>query len=130
MGNQVTAGFSTPDAYNPDRLISGDTDDLVSRKVTLLSGQVLVRGTVVGQITSGGKYIKSLSAAVDGSQTPDGIVAQDADATSGDVEMLVFFGGRFNAHALTLGTAHTIASIREGLRAKGIVLDENPVLAP
>lgn len=68
------------------------------------------------------KYLKSLSAAVDGSQAPDGVLAEDADATSGDAQAMVYFAGQFNAKALILGTAHTADSIREGLRAKGIHL--------
>ena len=35
---------------------------------------------------------------------------------------LAYERGDFNAGALTLGTGHTVASIREGLRAKGITL--------
>lgn len=67
-----------------------------------------------------GKYIKSLSAATDGSQTPDAILAEDVDASSADKEGMAYFRGTFAEGALTLGTAHTAATIREGLRAKGI----------
>lgn len=114
------ASFSTG-VFTPDRLIAGE-DDLLSRKVTIASGQNLVRGAVVGKITADGKYILSLSDAVDGSQTPDAILAMDTDATSADKEAMAYFAGRFNESALTIGAAHTAASIREGLRQKGIHL--------
>jgi hypothetical protein len=108
-------------SYTPDRLIAGDTQ-LVPRKVTILSGQNLVRGAVIGKITASGKYILSLSAASDGSQTPDLILAEDCNATGGDKVGLAYATGEFNESALTIGTAHTADSIREGLRVKGIHL--------
>lgn len=115
--------FATEGTYTPDKLIAGNAHLLVGRKVTIVSGQAnLKRGSVLGKITTGGKYALSLSAADDGSQTPDLILAEDCDATSGDKEALAYARGDFNANALTLGTAHTVASITEGLRAKGITI--------
>jgi hypothetical protein len=69
-------------------------------------------------------YKKSLSAATDGSQTPDLILAQDCDASSADTEAVAYESGKFVGSALTLGTGHTVASIRAGLRAKGIMIDD------
>lgn len=69
-------------------------------------------------------YKKSLVAATDGSQTPAFILAQDCDASDGDTEAIAYESGKFVGSALTLGTGHTIASIREGLRAKGIMIDD------
>lgn len=110
------------DSYTPDRLIAGSTDNLIARQITLISGQNLTRGTVLGKITASSKYNKSLSAAVDGSQTPDAILAEDCDASGGDKLTIAYFAGQFNENSLTLGTAHTVASIKEGLRGKGIHL--------
>lgn len=209
-----TVSFAST-SYTPDRLVIS-LDDVVSRKVTLLSGQNCIRGTVLGRIAVGavsethagntgngamtldastprlanaqvgvytvkctaaasnsgtfrvydplgnvlgdvavaatfsdqikfviadgatdfivgdtflvtvaagsGKYVKSLSAAIDGSQIPDCILAEDTDASSADVDTPGYFRGQFNDAAITLGTAHTVASIREGLRVKGIDL--------
>lgn len=103
----------------PDKLVV-DASKLVARKITLISGQNLTRGAVLGKITASGKYNLSLSAAGDGSQTPDLILAEDTDASGGDKETVAYEAGVFNTAALTLGTAHTLASIQEGLRAKGI----------
>lgn len=69
-----------------------------------------------------GEYKLSASAANDGSQTPDLILAEDVDATAGDKPGLAYSRGDFNANAITLDAGHTVASITEGLRAKGIAL--------
>ena len=117
------AKFETVGTSTEDNLIAGNAHLLVGRKITVVSGQgVLVRGTVLGKVTASGKYVKSLSASSDGSQTPDLILAKDVDATSADAQALAYARGDFAAQALTLGTAHTVASITEGLRAKGITL--------
>lgn len=64
----------------------------------------------------------SAAAATDGSQTPDVILAQDVDATDGDTEALVYETVHAAGSALVLGSGHTLASIREGLRLKGITI--------
>lgn len=117
----MPASFSSA-TYSEDKLIAGNAHLLVAKKVTLISGQNLVRGAVLGKITASGKYNLSLSGASDGSQTPDLILAEDCNASGGDKEALAYSRGDFNINALTIGTAHTAASIAEGLRAKGIVL--------
>ena len=127
--DKVHAGFeSEGSSVVDDQLIASDGGNLIGRKYTLLSGQNVVRGTVLGVVTASGKVITSLSAAVDGSQTPFCIAAHDVDATGGDKDIEVYTRGNFNEHKLTLGTAHTLASIREGLRGKGIYL-ETPIQA-
>lgn len=69
-----------------------------------------------------GKYTLSLSAAADGSQAPDLILAENTDASGGDKTTLAYARGDFIESKLTIGTAHTADSIREGLRGKGINL--------
>lgn len=109
-------------AYDPDRLLAGNALLLVGEKITIITGQNLIRGSVLGKITASSKYNLSLSGAGDGSQVPDLILAEDVDASAGDKEGLAYSRGDFNSNALTLGTAHTVASIKEGLRDKGIIL--------
>ena len=113
------ARYTTTSIAAAKTLVRSD-DTLKSRKATLVSGQNLVAGSVLGKITASGKYNLSASAAGDGSNTPDLILAHDADATGGDLEVIAYEGGDFIGSALTLGAGHTLASIREGLRAKGI----------
>jgi hypothetical protein len=79
---------------------------------------------IVVSYASGLKYKLSASASTDGSQTPDFILAQDADASSGDVEAIVYETGQFNWSGLTAGAGITLAAIREGLRLKGILIDD------
>jgi hypothetical protein len=122
------ASFSS-DAYTPDRLVAANPHLLEARQITLISGQNLLRGAVLGKITASGKYNLSLSAAVDGSQTPDAILAHDCNASGGDQVTVAYFRGDFNQGALTYGTAHTADSTREGLRDKGIVVVKPAVAA-
>ena len=93
--------------------------------VTLLAGTPYPVGAVLGRITASGKYILSASAAVDGSQTPDTILAEDAAAASADVEAIAYFSGEFNELALTYGAGHTANSVRDTLRDKSILLTKN-----
>lgn len=116
------AQFRTEGTHTPDAIIAGNAHLLVGRQVTILSGQNLKRGAVLGKITASGKYTLSASGASDGSQTPDLILAQDVDASAADKPALAYARGDFAASALTLGAGHTAASITEGLRAKGITL--------
>lgn len=117
----TASGFDNQDSYTPDRLFAGELPR-ESVKRTLLSGQNVVRGAVLGRVTASGKYVLSLSAAVDGSEVPDAIAAEDADATGGDVDVLIYRSGEFNEAALTIGTGHTAASISQGLRERGVFL--------
>lgn len=117
----MNASFESA-VYDPDRLIAGNPHLLAGVKVTIILGENLTRGAVLGKITASSKYNLSLSAAVDGSEVPDLILAEDCDATAGDKEALAYRRGDFNINALTIGTAHTAASITEGLRDKGVLL--------
>lgn len=107
--------------FVPDQLIAGRFP-LVTDTLTILSGQVLPRGAVLGKVTASGKYILSLAAANDGSQTPSVILADAVDATGGDKLAGVYLAGEFNAAKLILGAGHTVASIKDTLRDAGIYL--------
>ena len=118
----MPASFTSTSSVAPDSLIIRDGMPVNSRSITLISGQNLTRGAVLGRITASGKYTLSLSAAVDGSQTPDLILAEDTDASGGDKTTTAYESGAFNQDKLVLGASHTLASIQEGLRAKNLVL--------
>ena len=117
----MKASYSS-DAYDPNDIVAGNSHLLTSRKITLISGQNLTRGAVLGKITASGKYNLSLSGAADGSQTPDLILAEDTDASAADKDTIAYYRGDFIEEKLTIGTGHTADSIREGLRVKGISL--------
>ncbi len=80
---------------------------------------------MLGKVTASGKYRLSLSGSVDGSETPVAILAEDTDASAADKEGLIYEAGVFNERKLTIGTGHTLASIRDGLRDLGIHLKDS-----
>jgi hypothetical protein len=118
------SGFTSQGQLYPENLIAGEFPR-ITRKVIVGTAANLVAGSVVGKITATGKYILSASAAVDGSQVPEAILAEDAPAASADFQAVAIFTGEINELAVTLGAGHTLASIRDGLRNKSIFLTKN-----
>jgi hypothetical protein len=104
----------TADVYIPDQLIGGDLK-IVTDDVTIIAGQVLKRGTVIGQITASKKYTLALAASGDGSQTPARVLVDDVDATAGDVNAGTFRQAELNGNALILGTGITLAAAAAAL---------------
>lgn len=121
--------YQTEGTFVPDNLFGGDFP-IVTDTVTIASGQNLKRGAVLGVVTASGKYV--LSAATDeeedpiadGSEEPVAILAEDIDASDGDVTAPIYLTGAFNARALTLGTGHTIAAVKAALRPLSIFVKE------
>lgn len=93
-----------------DNLIAGGFP-IVDKEVTLVSGQNLVRGTVLGRITASGKMTAYSSGAADGSENPVAILGADCDATSGDETTHAYFSGVFNADAVTGEDAAAILAL-------------------
>jgi hypothetical protein len=104
-----------------DNLVAGLFPTIVESE-TLLSGENVVRGALLGRVTVGGKLKFSLSAASDGSQVPVYIAFNATDATTGDKPIVVYKTGEFNQDALTYGTGHTAASVKFGLESRSIYL--------
>lgn len=64
-----------------------DTEHRYSRdSITVVSGQNLARGTVVGKITASGKYTAWTTGAADGSQVAAGVLLDAVNASAGDKE--------------------------------------------
>jgi hypothetical protein len=122
----MVAGFTNEGTYTPDGLLAADRET-VSRQITLVSGQNLKRGALLGKITSGGKYTLSLSASSDGSQTPAVILAEDCDASAGDKVTVAYFAATVDENAMIYGTGQTAANTREALRDVGIYLQSSLV---
>lgn len=118
----LAAGVSSANSPVSVELIANNSGLLFPRKITLLAGQNLKRGALLGKVTASGKYVLSLAASSDGSQAPVEVLVHDTDATAGDVETLAYDRGDFNQAAMTFGTGHTPASVRDGLRALGIFI--------
>lgn len=117
-GNSQIPGIAA-DAFLPDQLVAGP-HQIITDTVTVVSGQVVARGAVLGQITASGKYTLSLSAATDGSQNPSVIAADAIDASQGDALGGVYLAGEFNGNALILGTGITLAALKAAFRPLSI----------
>lgn len=73
-------------------------------QATLISGQNLVAGTVVGKITASGKYTILAPAAGDGSQNAAGVIVPNVNASTGDVATARFLlrgPAQLNANDIT-----------------------------
>ena len=93
-------GFKDQGEYTPDNLLAGEYPR-VERVVTIAAGADLAKGAVLGRITANGKFKLSASASADGSQTPDAVLAEKANAADNDVQAVVYFSGEFNENALS-----------------------------
>lgn len=113
------------DEFNYDNLIAGGVAPKVTDGVTLASGQVYTRGTVLGVVTASGEATIVDSAQTDGSETPYAILAEDVDATEAAQAGPVYLTGEFNELALTFGGTDTADDHRTALRDKGIFLKKN-----
>lgn len=101
--------------YAPGDLLIGD-QPIKTVPVTILSGEELKRGDVIGKVTASKKYILSLAAAGDGSEVPTLILAVDVDATVGDVKAVAYASCEVDDSKLVFGTGHTIVTFDEALR--------------
>ncbi|WP_094607740.1 hypothetical protein SPSIL_008980 [Sporomusa silvacetica DSM 10669] len=111
------------DTFEYDGLIGGCNPAVSTKNVTIASGAgKLVRGTVLGVITTSGKYTTVNSTNTDGSQTAKAILVYDVDATSADVITPVYWAGPFNREALVFGGTDTADTHEDALRDVNILL--------
>ena len=102
--------------------------DYTRETVTLASGAgKLAPGTVLGKVTTGGKYTVLTPAATNGSQTAAGILWDKADTTDADASGVVLVRGPAiaNRHELVwpeTATEAQITAATTALAALGIVL--------
>lgn len=89
---------------------------------TVLTGQTLAKGSVLGVVTASGKLKLSASAAGDGSETPRFVLAEDLDTSGGDKVFSVVAEGYINETALVFGTGHTADTVRLPLAEQGIYI--------
>ena len=102
--------------------------DYTRETVTIASGAgKLAPGTVLGKITTGGKYTALAPAATNGSQNAAGILWTDIDATDADVLGVAVVRGPaiVNRHEISFPEGATEAQITAtttALAALGIIL--------
>ena len=101
-----------------DNLFAGKYPD-VEEGGTLITGQNLTRGTVLGLITASGKLSIFDTANADGTEIPYGVLLESTDATAADEVCPVAVSGKFQIDALTAGgtTDLSIAAVQKLLRA-------------
>lgn len=107
----VNLASSSTDAFTPSQVILGDAD-VVTKSVTVVSGQTLAALTVVGVITASGKYAVCNLAAENGTEVPAGILVNAVNASGGDKDGTVYLGGDFNIAALVWGASFTTAVLK------------------
>lgn len=87
----------------------------------------LAAGTVLGKLTSGGKYVTSPASGADGSQTAIAILMHRVDISDGDVEASIIardaevIGGSLTYES-TVDTDNEIAAKATQLAAVGIIV--------
>ena len=118
----------TEDKHTGGFLIWEVLRDYTRETVTLASGAgKLAPGTVLGRITTGGKYTVLTPGATNGSQNAAGILWADVDATEVDAPGVVILRGPAiaNRHEIVWPEAATEAQITTAttaLAALGIIL--------
>lgn len=115
------------ETYTPDRLIAGNYG-IVDGEAVLVSGQNLSRGALLGKITASDKFTLCDSTASDGSENPQGILAEDCDASAADKIAPYYLAGEFNEDAVIFGGTDDADTHRDALRDLNIYLKE-PVSA-
>lgn len=82
--------MQTERTYREEVVLSEANGHRSRETITVVSGQNLKAGTVIGKITASGKYAiaDNVTPASNGSQTAAAVLLEDADASGGDVAAL------------------------------------------
>ncbi len=117
------------ETLNTDNLIAGDFP-IVPGDGTILTGQTLVRGTVVAKDSGNANKLIPVQSdhGTASVHDPYGVLAEDVDATGGDVVTTVYQAGEFNEDSLVFGGTDTADTHRDALRDLSIFL-KKPVSA-
>lgn len=104
-----------------DNLFAGNFP-VFSKRLTVLSGENVTKGTAMGKITASGKLTILDANAGDGSQNPYCIMAEDVDATGGDTVGLAYLAGGFNENKITFNSGEDADTHFDAFRDLGIYL--------
>jgi hypothetical protein len=85
-------------------VISEGNGAISREEVTLITGQNLAAGTLLGKITTGGKYTAYDNGASDGSQAVAGILYDNVDATDADKTVVIIARDAEVSSALLTGS--------------------------
>lgn len=108
-----------------DNLFAGSVSDIVTDVRNLEAGQVVTRGTVLGEITATGCMCIVNSANTDGSNKLYAIAADGVDATLGIQPVPIYITGEFNKNALVFGGTDTSATHLDYAKQIGIYFKSN-----
>jgi hypothetical protein len=81
--------FKTEGSLSHDKLIAGNAHLLVSRKVTIMSGQNLKRGSVIGKVTAANSATVPVGGSSNGGVVNFGTITPDATAKDGSYGVAV-----------------------------------------
>lgn len=76
----------TETSHAGEHILSEGNGDISREKITVLSGQDLAAGAVLGIVTASGKYAEYNNAASDGTEVAAGVLFAAVDATGGDAD--------------------------------------------
>ncbi len=116
------ASFQHAATLSPELLIAGNADMLKGQQHVIAVGAVLPTGALMGQISASGECVLSKADALDGSEIPMGILAQDVDTTDSASSALLYVRGDFRNGAVSFGLGHSPDSVFSQLRNSGIFL--------
>lgn len=114
--------------YAGEFLLSEANGSLSREVVTVASGAgVIAPGTVLGKLTSGGKFVPSPATGSDGSQTAVAVALYGCDATSADQKITVIardaeVNANLISHASSVDDATKRAAKATQLAAVGIIV--------
>lgn len=114
------------EATSYDNLIAGTQKNLVTRPATVRTGESFSRGSLVGRLTSTGKWqIDTFANAANYSEF--GIATEAVDTLTTGVETLteIFVEGEFSENAILYPYTDTAATWREKLASVGIYTRKN-----
>lgn len=115
------------DSLTYDGLISGEWPRH-TETVTVTDGQTLARGAVVGVVTATGNVVACDHTAVDGSQTPFGVMVEAVTASGSTEPGLVYDFGMFDGSKLTFGGTSTLADLKAAMKAVNLYVNTLTVL--
>lgn len=107
------------ETFNYDNLFAGKIQPVVAGSETV-TGAAYTRGTVMGRITASGKLVALDNALTNGAENIYAVLAEDVDASGGDVEAAVYYTGEYNEDAVTFGGDDTVADHKVAARNIGI----------
>ncbi|MAY72071.1 MAG: head decoration protein [Halomonas sp.] len=107
------------ETFTYDNLFAGKIQPVVAGSETI-TGAALARGTVLGLVTASGKCVAVNDALINGAENVYAVLAEDVDASGGDVEAAVYYTGEFNETAVAFGGDDTVADHKQAARNIGI----------